>query len=100
VYRVLAFVWLFLGIGLLFGPEVYAPARDWAIMEHRYPLGGFAFMLSAYNMIRWRLIRARQLEAEREREDRQRRRDTVRKVDPTFDFSDAPPKDDDKKSAP
>jgi hypothetical protein len=97
VYRILGFFWLFLGLALLFLPAVNPDLNERLLHGNNLPLAGFSFALSIYNMIRWRLIRARQIEAEREREELQRRREAKRTIDPTFDFSDVPPKNDDKK---
>lgn len=98
MYRFLAFFWLFLGLALLILPAISPDLNERLLQGNNMPLAGFGFALSIYNMIRWRLIRARQIEAERERQELQRRRDARRPVDPAFDFSDAPPKNDDKKS--
>ncbi|HZZ79341.1 MAG TPA: hypothetical protein VFE62_12535 [Gemmataceae bacterium] len=94
VYRFLAFFWLFIGLALLILPEIYPDLKERELMANHVAMAGFCFALSMYNMIRWRLIRARQLEMEREREESQRRNDTGRPIDPNFDFSDAPPKED------
>jgi hypothetical protein len=48
-------------------------------------------------MIRWRLIRAREIEREKQGEHDLRRRDARKPIDPTFDFSDPNRKDGDEK---
>jgi hypothetical protein len=98
VYRFLAFFWLLMGINLLVLPQLYPELiENFPIMERNVPLAGFCFALAGYNMIRWRLIRARAIEREKELEHELRRRDSGKPIDPTFDFSDRSRKDGDEK---
>jgi hypothetical protein len=90
VYRFLGFFWLLMGINLLVLPYVYPWIGDHPIMANHVPLAGFCFALTAYNLVRWRLIRAREIERERQVEHEMRRRERNRPIDPTFDFSDPP----------
>jgi hypothetical protein len=96
VYRFLAFFWLLMGMGLLVVPKVYPDLAEDGIFANHVPMAGFCFALSIYNMIRWRLIRAREIAHERDLADAQRRRERNRSIDPAFDFSDAKPSDKDK----
>ncbi len=97
MYRFLAFFWLVMGINLLVLPQAYPQLLEaFPLLERNTPLAGFCFALSVYNMIRWRLIRARELEREREREEAIQRRHMGRPTDPTFDFSDTQPGDEKK----
>jgi hypothetical protein len=88
-----------MGINLLVLPHVYPELGEHPIMANHVPLAGFCFALAAYNMIRWRLIRAREIEHDKLRDHEMRRRDAGRPIDPTFDFSDdpKPPAGDEKK---
>jgi len=95
VYRFLGFFWLLMGINLLVLPQLYPELGDHPVMERNVPLAGFCFALSVYNMIRWRLIRAREISREELLEQELRHRDNRKPVDPTFDFSDPNRKDGD-----
>jgi hypothetical protein len=67
----------------------------------RMPMAGFALVMFGYNLVRWRLGRLQE-RARREEEERpppRRRRDTE-DIDPAFDFSDAEPRQDEKKPPP
>jgi hypothetical protein len=98
VYRFLGFFWLLMGINLLVLPHLYPDLREHPIMANNVPLAGFCFALAVYNTIRWRLIRSREIERERELEHELRRRDAGKPIDPTFDFSDPNWKDSDEKN--
>jgi hypothetical protein len=97
VYRFLFFFWLLMGVNLLVLPRLYPVLGEHPIMENNVPLAGFCFALAVYNMVRWRLIRAREIEREKELEHELRRRDTGKPIDPTFDFSDPKPREGDEK---
>jgi hypothetical protein len=97
VYRFLGFFWLLMAINLLVLPQLYPDLREHPVMENNVPLAGFCFALAGYNMIRWRLIRAREIEREKQLEHELRRHDDAKQIDPTFDFSNPNRKDGDEK---
>ncbi len=98
MYRFLAFFWLIMGINLLVLPNVYPElSEQFPLMANNVPLAGFCFALAGYNMIRWRLIRAGEIEREKQLEHELRRRDAAKPIDPTFDFSDPNGNDGDEK---
>ena len=90
VYRFLSFFWLVMGINLLVLPNLYPELGRYPIMANHVPLAGFCLALAVYNMIRWRLIRARDVEREKLLEHKLARRERHRPIDPAFDFSDPP----------
>ncbi len=99
VYRFLFLFWLLMAINLLVLPKLYPELEEqFPILANNVALAGFCFLLAGYNMIRWRLIRAREIEREKELEHELRRRDARKPIDPTFDFSDRNRKDSDEKN--
>lgn len=97
MYQFLGFFWIIMGVLLLVLPHIYPDLADYPVIQNRVPMAGFCFALSIYNMIRWRLMRAREISRRELLDQETRRRDQDRPIDPTFDFSEHAPPPDEKK---
>ncbi len=94
MYLVLAIFWLVVGLILqVFWTTLQPLAR---IPADRTTMGVICFILSLYCFVRWRMMLALRRARHVDEELHWRRRDAVRRIDPTFDFSD-PQSDDEKK---
>lgn len=92
VYRLLGVFWFAVAIALLTLPWTLPNLAEFPIMANRVALGAFAFGLSCYNMIRYRMIAARKAALDEEYAERVKQRLGRGPINPDFDFSE-PPKD-------
>ena len=97
MYLYLAIFWFSFGVVMrIFWSDLEPHLRDRNIGVNRDVILFVCFVLFCYNMVRWRMTRAlkQALERAKEEDERPKRRNEV--VDPTFDFSDPKPEDNDK----